>query len=284
MAIKTKADLKADIDTDIVTNGSGDITAVELNTILNDMVDSNENNIQAISSSSRDLLTPAGGDKIFNTTSKRLEVYSGTEWRPAAQMGAVAINCAANPNYPDALVGDLYIVSAAGKIGGSAGTEVSIGDFIYCIEANAGGSQASVGSSWYINQTNRTDGSVILTDSLSLATADIEASDTAIDFIAAPGSGKIIVPIQTITIYTFNTTPFSAGSLQLIYDGGTVPVGDLLQEFAQLDADEYAINTFSNLINGCAKPNAKLQVKSSAAPSGGDGSIKIQIYYRVHTL
>lgn len=64
------------------------------------------------------------------------------------------LNCSANPNYPAASVGDLYIVSAAGKIGGVSGADVEVGDWIVCKTANAGGTHATVGANFSIIQTN----------------------------------------------------------------------------------------------------------------------------------
>lgn len=64
------------------------------------------------------------------------------------------INCSTNPNYPAASVGDLYIVSSAGKIGGASGVDVEVGDWIVCKAANAGGTHAAVGASFSVIQTN----------------------------------------------------------------------------------------------------------------------------------
>lgn len=59
-----------------------------------------------------------------------------------------ATDCSANPNYPAAVVGDSYIVSVVGKIGGASGTAVDVGDWYICLTANAGGTEASVGTDW----------------------------------------------------------------------------------------------------------------------------------------
>lgn len=64
------------------------------------------------------------------------------------------INCSANPNYPAATVGDTYLVSADGKIGGAAGVNVEIGDSIICKADNAGGTEAAVGASWFVLNRN----------------------------------------------------------------------------------------------------------------------------------
>lgn len=64
------------------------------------------------------------------------------------------IDCSAEPNYPVALKGDTYVVSVAGKIGGASGPAVEVGDFVWAMADNAGGTQASVGASWNILQYN----------------------------------------------------------------------------------------------------------------------------------
>lgn len=60
----------------------------------------------------------------------------------------------ANPNYPSAQKGDAYVVSVAGKIGGASGKAVDAGDVYLAIADNAGGTEASVGSSWIVLEHN----------------------------------------------------------------------------------------------------------------------------------
>lgn len=57
-------------------------------------------------------------------------------------------DCSGNPNYPAASKGDIYAVSVAGKIGGASGTVVEVGDWYIAEADNAGGTEASVGTSW----------------------------------------------------------------------------------------------------------------------------------------
>jgi hypothetical protein len=64
------------------------------------------------------------------------------------------IDCSTNPNYPAAVVGDFYVVSVAGKIGGASGVAVEPGDSIICKVDNAGGTQASVGADFNIIEGN----------------------------------------------------------------------------------------------------------------------------------
>ena len=63
-------------------------------------------------------------------------------------------DCSANPNYPVASKGDAYIVSVAGKIGGASGKTVEVGDMFIASADNAGGTEASVGTSWFVIQAN----------------------------------------------------------------------------------------------------------------------------------
>lgn len=71
------------------------------------------------------------------------------------------IDCSANPNYPAADRGHTYRVSVAGKIGGASGTNVEVGDLLICLtDSTSAGTQAGVGSSWSIAQSNL-DGAVI---------------------------------------------------------------------------------------------------------------------------
>lgn len=65
-----------------------------------------------------------------------------------------ATDCSANPNYPAASKGDAYIVSVAGKIGGASGKSVDVGDVYVASADNAGGTEAAVGTSWFVLEHN----------------------------------------------------------------------------------------------------------------------------------
>ena len=72
-----------------------------------------------------------------------LEGFSGVQFKGV-------IDCSTNPNYPAATAGDMYIVSAAGKIGGSDGVSVSEKDMLICISTTAAGDHATVGANWSV--------------------------------------------------------------------------------------------------------------------------------------
>ena len=84
------------------------------------------------------------------------------------------LDCSANPNYPSASKGDAYYVSVAGKVGGASGTSVDVGDMIVASADNAGGTQASVGTSWFVLEHNLA-GALVASNNLS----DLASASTA---------------------------------------------------------------------------------------------------------
>lgn len=94
-------------------------------------------------------------------------------------------DCSANPNYPAASKGDFYLVSVAGKIGGASGVDVETGDSYFATADNAGGNQATVGSSWTVVQGNITS---YMPKSGGTFTGDIIVPDEAYDATAWNGN------------------------------------------------------------------------------------------------
>lgn len=83
-------------------------------------------------------------------------------------------DASASPNYPAASKADAYHISVAGKIGGASGKSVDVGDLVVAKADNAGGTEASVGTSWYVVEHNLV-GALIAANNLS----DITNSATA---------------------------------------------------------------------------------------------------------
>ena len=83
-------------------------------------------------------------------------------------------DCSTNPNYPAALKCDAYVVSVAGKIGGASGITVEPGDVYFALADNAGGTQASVGTSWDVLQYNLS-GVLLAANNLS----DVQSASSA---------------------------------------------------------------------------------------------------------
>lgn len=65
-----------------------------------------------------------------------------------------SLDASTNPNYPSASAGDAYLITVAGKVGGASGEDVEVGDVVVASADNAGGTEASVGTSWFVMQAN----------------------------------------------------------------------------------------------------------------------------------
>lgn len=276
--IKTKAQLYVD-SAALPTP----ITRAALITHLDNMVASYEDIVQEFTTAQRDAL--AGGDlyearKIYNTTNDRMEFYNGATWIACSQKPTVAVDCSANPNYQEGSVGDQYIVSVAGKIGGASGKTVYVGDMVYCITKNAGGTEAAVGTSWAVCYS--ADATDVPTRYLQISLSSAEILDlnaTPKEIVPAPGAGKIIIPIGLVTNYTFVTTPY-ATNVNMAYrnpTGGTVTVFNLSVGASQIIPSDAGGNV--------AVANEKLEMfVLTGNPTGGDGTATVGIYYKIHTL
>ena len=106
-------------------------------------------------------------------------------------------DCSANPNYPAAAKGDVYYVSVAGKIGGASGKSVDIGDAIVCKADNAGGTEASVGTSWFVLEKNLA-GALLSANNLS----DIGNAATALSNLGAAAASHTHAIADTTGLQT----------------------------------------------------------------------------------
>lgn len=101
-----------------------------------------------------------------------------------------ATDCSGSPNYPAAVKGDAYIVSVAGKIGGSSGTLADVGDWYIASADNAGGTEAGVGTSWAHLEHNLV-GALLAANNLS----DVSNAATAVNNLggaSSTGSGGLV--------------------------------------------------------------------------------------------
>lgn len=106
--------------------------------------------------------TLSGNSDVKVPSQKAVKTYTDQLIAAAdAMVFKGVIDCSVNPNYPAADAGWTYRVSVAGKIGGSSGINVEIGDLLLCtVDGTASGTQATVGANWTVAQTN-IDGAVI---------------------------------------------------------------------------------------------------------------------------
>ncbi len=93
-------------------------------------------------------------------------------------------DASANPNYPAALKGDSYLVSVAGKIGGASGTVVAVGDMYVASADNAGGTQASVGVSWFVLEKNLAGALLAANDLSDLSSVSTARSNLGLGTLA----------------------------------------------------------------------------------------------------
>lgn len=82
MSVRTKAQIKADIDSTVTTNGVGAITGANLNAVLTNVKDSYQDVIVEMTTTARDSISsPVDNQLIFNTTTSRYEFYLSGTWQ-----------------------------------------------------------------------------------------------------------------------------------------------------------------------------------------------------------
>lgn len=103
------------------------------------------------------------------------------------------IDASANPNYPAASKGDSYVITVAGKVGGASGKVVQIGDYVIAKADNAGGTEASVGTNWFIVQAN------VVQATESVVGFAMVASN--VDVAVGTDDTKMITPLKLTSTY-----------------------------------------------------------------------------------
>lgn len=149
-----------------------------------------------------------------------------------------ATDCSANPNYPAASKGDFYIVSVAGKIGGGSGTSVDAGDAYFATADNAGGTEASVGTSWSKLEHNGVYGAGATPAS---TTEQLTGTDTT----------KVSTPDSVAALWEQGSDVASAGTTSLGEGGyfnitGTTTITDI--DFATDKAGRHAWLKFAGIL------------------------------------
>lgn len=174
-------------------------------------------------------IAAGGSAALFNNGTNVTETYATAAALAAAVLGLWDdkgnTDCSANPNYPSASKGDCYTVSVAGKIGGASGVTVEAGDVFRALADNAGGTQAGVGSSWAIVQSNL-DGTLLPSSDEKAALAGHgESPATSNRFLT-----KLFSNGASKTLFRFGCgadtgTPSADGVRDNYYTSGDAPDG-----------------------------------------------------------
>lgn len=137
-------------------------------------------------------------------------------------------DCSANPNYPAADAGHLYIVSVAGKIGGASGVTVEAGDMFICkVDSTASGNQATVGANWGVIQTN-INGALTTADLgvtvaalagaafTGLSSVTVNSATAALTLSNAGAGAALTADKQIVSTLATGTSPFAVASTTVV--------------------------------------------------------------------
>ena len=147
------------------------------------------------------------------------------------------LDCSTNPNYPQSATGQSYFVTSPGKIGGSAGVDVNIGDTIICKAPNGsnGGTQAEVGSQFFILESNRSQATETEIGVSAIA-SQTEVNNGTVN-------NKIVVPL---TLQTKLNNAFNSRKYATAIGNGT--------------------DTTFTITHSLNDPNVLVQIKETASP------------------
>ncbi len=181
-----------------------------------------------------------------------------------------ATDCSANPNYPAANAGDLYLVSVAGKIGGASGVVVEAGDMFICkTDATSAGNQAAVGAQWNVIQTK-----------IAFTTGDVANKDT--DTTLAANSATKYSSQKAIKTYVDSEVSGGAVSDEHIQDvvGAMLADGDV--DFTYDDAGNTETNVVTNAsqsfaLTGDISPSQITSNQNDYNPTGLSGASTLRL-------
>lgn len=132
---------------------------------------------------------------------------------------------------------------------------------------------------------------------VSISSAEILALDNTVskELVAAPGSGKIIIPEHVILSFTAGATPYAAGSTVVIqHDTGTHTMGydagwgsgviDTGQITSATSTITYRGGYIQESFTGLDNKSLVLKLSGATKFTTGNGTIKVLLKYRIATL
>ena len=110
---------------------------------------------------------------------------------------------------------------------------------------------------------------------------------TPIELIPAPPVGSIILPVSFVWDYTFGTVAYSGANINLLIGGQAIATGTIAVLLGATSVLYQLVETGGNTTVVAAKvpltDNSNLTLSSSANPISGDGTLVIQVLYKVLT-
>lgn len=162
--------------------------------------------------------TPTAPTASANTNTTQLATTAFVMSQVASAVAGLlefkgSTDASGNPNYPAADKGDSYVVTVAGKIGGASGKSVDIGDLYVASADNAGGTEASVGTSWFVLEHNLA-GALLAANNLSdLASASTARSNLGLGDLATVTPGTGVATALAVDVGTDGAPVIKGGAL-----------------------------------------------------------------------
>lgn len=162
MAVKNITDLLADADNNIPSSQPGEVSAADVRNLFKHVIESAINRLTdslylnlKVYATNRNYLVGeccVYQNDIYICIADTAGTFAPADWKEIANVKSFKLrgfaDCSGSPNYPEGLVGDTYIVSVSGKIGGASGKTVVKGDMYICNTDNGGGVEGAVGAYW----------------------------------------------------------------------------------------------------------------------------------------
>jgi hypothetical protein len=253
MAVLSKTALKAQFNA-LPTP----ITRATLESLIDNMVDSNEDVIPQLTTAQINALTPTLNQLVFNTDKNYVMQYNGTIWVYLVAMfiGDTAAIAASTPKEGQLFYNTTTKVLSFGD--GVTHEAVQKADACTCVQ----------------------------TVKVSLSSAQILNSfTTPVQLIAAPGAGKSIVATSYLIIYPNGTTAYATNTTGYIaYDTDLVS-DQLFGNFnLAIVSGEQNAGRAADVTRATFENKAIFFKTDTGNPTAGDGTIDLYITYQVITL
>jgi len=151
---------------------------------------------------------------------------------------------------------------------------------VYCTVKNAGGTEASVGTSWAVCYSADASDTPTRYVQVSLSSAEILALfTTPKQLVAAPGAGKVIIPERIVYNFIWNSIAYATNTTMLIRNPtGTDGAGFSISGVAnKIEVEQISGQT--------VVANEKLEVfVQTGDPTAGDSTMTVSVYYKIHTV